>query len=119
MCSSGSIDIPMILVWVYVPLEHAEALKQAMFSAGAGQIGQYDHCAWQTLGQGQFRPLAGSQPSIGHHNVEQRLDELKIELVCSENTIVAVLDALLEAHPYETPAYGAIRFLSRDDFAGT
>lgn len=45
----------------YVPVTHIEQVKQAMFAAGAGTIGNYDCCAWQVLGVGQFRPLAGSQ----------------------------------------------------------
>jgi len=45
---------------VYVPLTHAEELKTALFDAGAGRIGNYDCCCWQSVGTGQFRPLAGS-----------------------------------------------------------
>ena len=49
----------------YVPETHLEAVKSAMFEAGAGNIGDYDSCAWQSLGQGQFRPLQGSSAYLG------------------------------------------------------
>lgn len=49
----------------FVPDSHVEAVKSAVFAAGGGRIGDYDSCAWQVLGQGQFRPMDGSQPFIG------------------------------------------------------
>ncbi|MEQ8952612.1 MAG: NGG1p interacting factor NIF3, partial [Gammaproteobacteria bacterium] len=49
----------------YVPESHLEQVKSAMFAAGAGRAGEYDSCAWQTLGQGQFRGLEGSSPYLG------------------------------------------------------
>ncbi len=49
----------------YVPESHLEVTKQAIFDAGAGRVGNYDCCCWQVRGQGQFRPLPGSQPFIG------------------------------------------------------
>ena len=50
---------------VFIPETHTEQVKTALFAAGAGRQGDYDCCAWQTLGQGQFRPLDGSKPFIG------------------------------------------------------
>ena len=49
----------------YVPVDHLEPVKQAVFATGAGKIGEYDSCCWQVLGVGQFRPLAGSTPYLG------------------------------------------------------
>ena len=49
----------------YVPDSHLEAVKKAVFAIGAGRIGAYDSCCWQVLGQGQYRPLEGSQPFLG------------------------------------------------------
>jgi hypothetical protein len=93
----------------FVPPSHLEAVKAAVFGAGGGRIGDYDHCAWQTLGQGQFRPLQGSQPFIGQSGVVERLEEWKVELVVADESIDAVVRALKQAHPYETPAYEAWR----------
>lgn len=93
---------------VYVPEEHADALKQSLFAAGAGRIGNYDSCAWQTVGQGQFRPLDGANPAIGSVNSIETVSEARIEMVCAPDLVEAVVAALHENHPYETPAYHLI-----------
>lgn len=89
----------------FVPEENLEAVKQALFATGAGRIGDYDHCCWQILGQGQFRPLAGSDPHIGTQGVVETLPEWRVELVCSDELIRDAVTALKQAHPYEEVAY--------------
>ena len=89
----------------YVPDTHIEQVKQAVFAKGAGRIGQYDHCAWQTPGEGQFRPLPGANPTIGAQNEVETVREYKVEMICAATCLPAVIDALHAAHPYETPAY--------------
>jgi len=89
----------------YVPLDHAESVKKAMFEAGAGRIGLYEHCCWQTLGQGQFKPMQGADAFIGEVGQLETVEELKIEMVCDDANIKAVMAALKAAHPYEEPAY--------------
>lgn len=89
----------------YVPESHCEAVKAAIFAAGAGRVGHYEACCWQTLGQGQFRPLAGSQPFIGNMEETTQLNEYKVETVCPAYLLPQVMAALLKAHPYETVAY--------------
>ncbi|WP_087113030.1 NGG1p interacting factor NIF3 [Parendozoicomonas haliclonae] len=89
----------------FVPEENLENVKAAVFSAGAGHIGDYDNCCWQTKGVGQFRPLAGSDPHIGSHGEVEQVVEYKVELVCEEHALEAAITALKTAHPYETPAY--------------
>ncbi|MDB6061118.1 MAG: NGG1p interacting factor [Verrucomicrobiaceae bacterium] len=99
----------MFKLCFYVPASHVEAVKNAVFATGAGRIGAYDNCCWQTLGQGQFRPLAGSQPFIGAQDQLEIVDEYKVELVCNDDIIVAAVAALKLAHPYEEPAYDVSR----------
>ena len=89
----------------YVPDSHVEAVKQAVFAAGGGRIGAYDNCAWQVLGQGQFRPLAGSQPFLGGQGVLESVAEWKVELVVADELIHGAVKALRQSHPYETPAF--------------
>ena len=89
----------------FVPDSHVETVKDAVFAAGGGRIGAYDSCSWQALGQGQFRPLSGSQPFIGQTGVVERVEEWKVELVVADDLIAGVVQALKLAHPYETPAY--------------
>ena len=80
-----------------------------MFEAGAGRVGNYDCCAWQTRGEGQFRPLDGSTPFLGNQGQIETVIEYKLELVCEGPCLKAVIAALKRAHPYEEVAYTAIR----------
>ncbi|TWC10512.1 MULTISPECIES: YqfO family protein [unclassified Pseudomonas] len=89
----------------FVPASHVDEVKSAVFAAGGGRIGDYDHCAWQVLGQGQFRPLDGSQPFIGEAGRVEQVEEWKVELVVADDLIGGVVDALKQSHPYETQAY--------------
>jgi hypothetical protein len=93
----------------YVPASHVEATKEALFSAGAGSIGDYDSCAWQTLGAGQFRPGDNSNPYLGNKNQLETVQEYKVELVCKNNCLEKAIAALKESHPYEEPAYSVIK----------
>lgn len=95
----------------FVPESHVEAVKAAVFEAGAGKLGDYDNCAWQVLGQGQFRPLSGSNPFIGEQGQIERVPEYRVEMVCEEAALEGVLGALLRAHPYEEPAYDVIQLV--------
>lgn len=88
----------------YVPQTHAEEVKMAIFKAGAGKIGDYDCCAFQLEGQGQFRPLEGSDPWVGNQGEIERVSEYRVETICVEEKLVPALKALREAHPYEEPA---------------
>lgn len=89
----------------FVPPSHVEQVKSALFAAGAGRIGAYDSCSWQVLGQGQFRPLDGSQPFIGQASEIEQVEEWKVELVVADELIQQAVAALKHSHPYETPAY--------------
>lgn len=89
----------------YVPESHLDSVKTAVFKAGAGTIGDYEYCCWQVLGQGQFKPLPGSQPFIGEQDKLEVVAEYKVEMVCNDDLIQAAVDAFKAAHPYEEPAY--------------
>lgn len=95
----------MYKLCVYIPTSHLQQVKTAMFEAGAGQIGHYDSCCWQSPGQGQFRPLKGSQPYIGQTGKVEMVDEYKVELVVKDSLIQQVVASMKLAHPYEEPAY--------------
>jgi hypothetical protein len=100
-----AMDSPLYKLCFFVPVEHAEAVKEAVFTAGAGRIGNYDKCCWETSGRGQFRPLAGSRAFVGTVGSTERVDEIKVEMVCAGPVLRAAIIALHAAHPYETPAY--------------
>lgn len=99
----------MYKITVYVPETHLTELKQALFAAGAGRVGNYDCCAWQVKGEGQFRPLAGANPFLGQVGAVETVAEYKVELVCEPDHIRAAIAALKTAHPYEEPAYDVVR----------
>lgn len=92
----------------YVPESHLEAVKTAVFAAGAGSIGDYDSCCWQVAGQGQFRPLAGSDPFIGAAGAVETVAEYRVEMVCAQAHIRAAVQAMRDAHPYEEPAWDVV-----------
>jgi hypothetical protein len=99
----------MYKLCVYVPESHLEPVKHALFDAGAGRIGDYDSCCWQTLGEGQFRPLEGSDPYLGSQGAVEKVPEYKLELVCDDSCLESALAALRSSHPYEEPAFDVWR----------
>lgn len=102
----------MCVLVFYVPQSHLQEVKQAVFESGAGVMGNYDSCCFQTLGTGQFRPLVGSSPFIGEVSVLAQEPEWRVELVVDEEHAVLAVKALLESHPYEVPAYHLIPVLT-------
>ncbi|BBX96950.1 Nif3-like dinuclear metal center hexameric protein [Mycobacterium lacus] len=92
--------------WViYVPREHAEAVRAAVFEAGAGHIGDYAHCSWSASGTGQFLPQEGASPTVGSIGTVEQVAEDRVEVVAPARVRAAVLSAMRAAHPYEEPAF--------------
>ena len=90
---------------VFVPESHKEAVKQALFATGAGKMGDYEHCCWETKGTGQFRPLATANPYLGEAGQVESVIEFKIEMVVADDLVDAAILALRQSHPYEEPAF--------------
>lgn len=101
---------------VYVPISHIETVKDALFEAGAGKYTDYDQCSWQSEGMGQFRPLLNANPFIGKIEQLEKVPEIKLEMICTQEVIKEALRALHESHPYEEPAYGVIELKTMEDF---
>lgn len=101
--TTGSAGYKKIVV--FVPITHAEKLRQAMAEAGAGRYGLYDSCAFETKGRGSFRPLPGAKPYTGCINKIEFTDETRLEVVCEAAKVNQVVAAMKLAHPYELPAY--------------
>ncbi|MBP2604182.1 NGG1p interacting factor NIF3 [Acinetobacter calcoaceticus] len=104
----------MLKLIYYVPESHLELTKQAIFSAGAGGIGNYEHCAWQVKGIGQFKPVKGADPYIGQLNELEQVDEWRVETIVLEENARAVAKALKASHPYEEPAFEFIQIIEID-----
>ncbi|MGB0453756.1 MAG: NGG1p interacting factor NIF3 [Bacteriovoracaceae bacterium] len=99
----------MFLLAVYVPETHSEIVKESLFKAGAGRIGDYSHCSFETKGLGQFKPLPGTNPHVGLLNELEKVEEVKVEMVVEGKIIKQVIEALKKSHPYETPAYHVLK----------
>lgn len=99
----------MYQISFYVPVSNVLAVKNAMFDAGAGKFDNYQHCAWQTLGTGQFKPVADANPAIGEINKLETIEEYKVEMLCAKENIKQVVDAMKSTHPYEQVAYSVIK----------
>jgi hypothetical protein len=80
-------------------------VREALFAAGAGRIGDYERCSFYTEGTGTFLGGEGTEPAIGRAGSEQRVGELRLETVYPEERHAEVIAALKAAHPYEEPAY--------------
>ncbi|MCY4524286.1 MAG: YqfO family protein [Halobacteriovoraceae bacterium] len=94
---------------VFIPESHKEQVKNAMFKAGAGKLGNYDSCSFEVSGTGQFRPLRDSKPYLGETDRLESVSEFRVEMVCPGDKTTEVLSAMREAHPYETPAFDVIK----------
>ncbi|MCG8484579.1 MAG: Nif3-like dinuclear metal center hexameric protein, partial [Clostridia bacterium] len=90
---------------VYVPKEALEPVRNSFFQAGAGDINDYKYCSFCSQGVGTFMPLDDAAPYIGHNNELSYVDEYKLESIVPESKLKKVIKEMLEAHPYEEPAY--------------
>jgi hypothetical protein len=90
---------------VFVPRNSLDDVREAVFAAGAGRIGEYERCSWYGGGTGTFLGGQGTNPSIGEQGVEQRVEEYRLETVFPEEAQEDVVAALRAAHPYEEPAF--------------
>ncbi len=90
---------------VFVPESHIEEVRTSICDAGAGHIGDYSYCTYQTMGKGTFMPLEGSNPYIGIENKLERTSEYRLETIVSQKNMKAVIQKMKDAHPYEEVAY--------------
>jgi len=90
---------------VFVPADSLDAVRDALFAAGAGRIGEYERCSWYTLGTGTFLGGESTNPAVGERGVEERVPEARLETVFPADAHERVIAALRAAHPYEEPAF--------------
>lgn len=95
----------LVKIAVFVPETHADNVREAMSQQGAGHIGDYSHCTFQSAGQGTFKPLEGTDPYIGSQGSLEFVDEVKLETIIPEKDLPSVVEAMIAAHPYEEAAY--------------
>ena len=98
----------------FVPKAASEGVKEKIFETGAGAIGNYSKCSWECEGVGQFLPNGNANPTIGLSHQLEKVPELKVEILCSEQNIELACEALFAAHPYEEPAYEVLSIYNYD-----
>jgi dinuclear metal center YbgI/SA1388 family protein len=98
---------------VFCPLTHSEQVRNAMFEAGAGAIGDYKECSFNSIGEGTFKPLGNASPFVGTKNELHTEKEVRIEVVVQSYLLGKVLSAMIDAHPYEEVAYDVLRLENR------
>ena len=96
---------------VFVPAASLDAVRDAVFAAGAGRIGDYERCSWYTEGTGTFLGGEQTDPAIGERGREERVPELRLETVYPAEREDDVVQALRDAHPYEEPAFDLYQVL--------
>lgn len=101
---------------VYVPIQYADKISQAIFEAGAGKIGKYTETSFHIAGKGTFKPMEGTHPFIGEIGKREVVQEIKIETVVAERDLEPVIQAMKNAHPYEEPAYDIYELLTKSSF---
>lgn len=106
-------------IYIYVPASHAPVVKDAMFHAGAGNIGKYEDCSFQVTGEGDFKPKQDARPYIGNPNgARETVQELKIEVIAPLFKAQAIVQAAKSVHPYEEMAYEIIKLQNQDQGIG-
>ena len=90
---------------VFVPPDALDAVRSALFEAGAGRIGGYERCSWYAAGTGTFLGGEATSPTVGERGREERVEELRLETIYPVEREAEVVRALRAAHPYEEPAF--------------
>jgi dinuclear metal center YbgI/SA1388 family protein len=103
----------------FIPKENANEVTNALYAAGAGQVGEYKNCSFQVEGQGTFMPTESTNPHIGEHNRQTEVDEVRVEVLFPENIRQNLVKALKEAHPYEEVAYYITPLLNENQEVGS
>ncbi len=103
---------------VHVPRENAVELKDALFSAGAGNVGNYDECSFTISGEGSFRPLEGANPYSGSLNEREIADEVLISVIAEKFKLNKIVAAMKSAHPYEEVAYQIVELKNENHHVG-
>jgi dinuclear metal center YbgI/SA1388 family protein len=103
---------------VYIPTEFAEQVSNSIFEAGAGRIGNYSECHFNSMGTGTYKPNEESNPFEGQAGNRSTVEEVKAEFLVENSRVSEVLSAMLKAHPYEEVAYDVISLVNKNEYEG-
>jgi dinuclear metal center YbgI/SA1388 family protein len=103
---------------VFIPIESAAKVSNAVFAAGAGAIGSYRNCGFGAEGTGTFLPLKGTKPAIGKRGKSEKVAEIRFETIVSAGKLDDCIAAMKKAHPYETPAFDVFKLYNTQSKLG-
>jgi len=109
-------NINRVKIFVTVPLDSVEKVREAVCNAGAGIIGEYTYCTSSTKSVGTFIPSDKANPYLGEKNELEFVDEEKLEFVCDFENTKNVINELRKSHPYEEPAIDIIPLIDENVF---
>ena len=109
----------LMKLYTFVPSAHAEKVRSAIFEAGAGQIGNYSECSFNTDGRGTFKAGENTDPFVGEKGKRHEEDEVKMEMILPAHIKQQVVNALIKSHPYEEVAYDVIALENEFDKTGS
>lgn len=108
----------LVKIVAFVPRDYADIVSSAMCAKGAGNIGDYDNCSYRMLGDGSFRAKEGANPFVGNIDEVHHEPEVRVEVIAALADKDAVVNAMLNVHPYEEPAYDVIPLLNDSPYEG-
>jgi len=108
----------MFKLVIFVPSEAVDAVRDALAEAGAGVIGNYTHCSFQSPGTGTFKPMPGAEPYVGKVGELEKAPEFRLEVLAPEGSLHDAISAMLAAHPYEEAAYDVYPLWNRGEEFG-
>ena len=109
-------NIKKVKIFVTVPKENVEEVRNAVCNAGAGIIGEYSFCTSSTKSTGTFKPSDNANPYIGENNKLEFVNEEKLEFVCDVDKVKTVVTELRKVHPYEEPAIDIVPLIDENEF---
>lgn len=111
-----NININRVKIFVTIPIENVEEVRNAVCEIGAGIIGDYTYCTSSTKSIGTFKPNDNANPYIGEKNNLEFVEEEKLEVVCDVDNVKKVITKLREVHPYEEPAIDIVPLIDESYF---
>ncbi len=109
-------EINRVKIFVTIPYENVEEVRNAVCAAGAGIIGNYSYCTYSVRGVGTFNPNENASPYIGSSNKLEFVQEEKLEFVCDISSVKQVISIIREVHPYEEPAIDIVPLIDENLF---
>lgn len=108
-------EFTKVKIVTFAPVKHADDIRRALGSAGAGQIGEYSFCSYSVLGNGRYVASLNAKPYVGDAGMAEIVEEERIEVVCERSEAKKVIAAMKLVHPYEEVAFDIYPLISEED----